>query len=178
MLELVIFYLFAVFTIISGCAILFSTSIVRMTYWLIGMLMTVAGLYFLLGAYFLGVIQILIYVGGMAVLMIFGVMLTAQRLSSQLLPNRGEAIWLTGISLTLLLGLVAAVLDARWSVKMNPAANRVADIGKSLLGDFLGPFELASILLLAALLGAAYLVRPKVPIVESDDTKKYARVLK
>ncbi len=172
------FYLFAVFAIISGCAILVSTSIVRMTYWLIGMLMAIAGLYFLLGAYFLGVIQIIVYVGGVAVLMVFGVMLTSRHIAGQILPRLSEVIWLTGVSLVLLSGLVAAVLDARWSVKMNPAANRVADIGKSLLGDFLGPFELASILLLAALLAAAYLARPKVPTVESNDAKKYARVVK
>ena len=60
MLERLLFVLFALPAVLAGVAILLSTNIVRMAFWLITMLISVAGLYFLMGAYFLGVIQILV----------------------------------------------------------------------------------------------------------------------
>lgn len=164
MLETVIFFLFAVVAVVAGLAILLSTSIVRMAYWLIAMLVSVAGLYFLMGAYFLGVIQILVYVGGVAVLLVFGVMLTSRQLAPKLRPGPGEAVWLACVAAMLLAGLILSVLHTRFERGAIVAGNSVAEIGRSLLGDFLGPFELASVLLLVALLGAAYLARPKTPV--------------
>ena len=165
MLETLIFGLFAAVAVVAGVAILVSTNIVRMAYWLIAMLISVAGLYFLLGAYFLGVIQIMVYVGGVAVLLVFGVMLTSRQLAPKLRPGRGEALWLTVVAVVLLVGLILSTLRVHLAQSTVAGANNsVADIGRSLLGDFLGPFELASVLLLVALLGAAYLARPKAPV--------------
>ena len=165
MFEKLIFFLFALPAVVAGIAILVSTNIVRMAFWLITMLISVAGLYFLMGAYFLGVIQILVYVGGVAVLLVFGVMLTSRQMAPKLRPGPVEAVWLTAVSMILLLGLTLSVVRARVGMgpQPAPAANSPADIGHSLMGDFLGPFELASVLLLVAMLGAAYLARPKVP---------------
>jgi NADH:ubiquinone oxidoreductase subunit 6 (subunit J) len=163
MLERLILFLFAVPAVVAGVAILLSRNIVRMAFWLIAMLISVAGLYFLMGAYFLGVIQIMIYVGGVAVLLVFGVMLTSRQLALKLQPGPRETLWLILISGILLLGLTLSALQAVGQPQTAPVPNTPADIGHSLLGDFLGPFELASVLLLVALLGAAYLARPKVP---------------
>jgi NADH:ubiquinone oxidoreductase subunit 6 (subunit J) len=174
MLETIIFVLFAALAVTAGVAILLSTNIVRMAYWLITMLIAVAGLYFLMGAYFLGVIQILVYVGGVAVLLVFGVMLTSRQQAPKLRPGRGEAIWLTVVAVVLLTGLVLSVLHAHGPPQTTVAANSAAEIGHSLLGEFLGPFELVSVLLLVALLGAAYLARPKVPVLGPQDTKETA----
>jgi len=166
MLERLIFVLFALPAVIAGVAILLSTDIVRMAFWLITMLISVAGLYFLMGAYFLGVVQILVYVGGVAVLLVFGVMLTSRQLAPKLRPGPAETLWLATVSAILLLGLVLSILRAHTGMEPLPVpvANSPADIGHSLMGDFLGPFELASVLLLVAMLGAAYLARPKVPV--------------
>ena len=155
----------------AGLAILLSTNIVRMAYWLIAMLISVAGLYFLMGAYFLGVIQILVYVGGVAVLLVFGVMLTSRQMAPKLRPGRIEALWLTVVAAVLLAGLILTIVHGRWQGGAAVAGNSVADIGRSLLGEFLGPFELASVLLLVALLGAAYLARPKAPV-QGDRQRK------
>jgi NADH-quinone oxidoreductase subunit J len=171
MLETAIFILFSALAVFAGVAILLSTSIVRMAYWLITMLIAVAGLYFLMGAYFLGVIQILVYVGGVAVLLVFGVMLTSRQLAPKLHPGRVEGIWLTCVGGVLLAGLVASLLHARWEQKALAAGNSVAEIGHSLLGDFLGPFELVSVLLVVVMLGAAYLARPKAPTQGPQNTK-------
>ena len=163
MFEKLIFILFAVPAVVAGVAILLSTNIVRMAFWLITMLIAVAGLYFLMGAYLLGAIQILVYVGGVAVLLVFGVMLTSRHVTASLRPGRLETLWLIGVSSVLLLGLVLSVTRAAWPRGPTVAVNSPADIGHSLMGEFLGPFELLSVLLLVALLGAAYLARPKVP---------------
>ena len=171
MLETVIFFLFATVAVAAGVAILLSTNIVRMAYWLIAMLISVAGLYFLMGAYFLGVIQILVYVGGVAVLMVFGVMLTSRQQAPKLRPGRFEALWLTVVAAVLLVGLILSILRVRLAQSELVAGNSIADIGHSLLGEFLGPFELASVLLLVALLGAAYLARPKIPVLGAQQKK-------
>ncbi len=171
MLETVIFSLFAMVAVVAGVAILLSTNIVRMAYWLIAMLISVAGLYFLMGAYFLGVIQILVYVGGVAVLMVFGVMLTSRQLAPKLRPGRFEALWLTIVVAVLLVGLILSILRVRLAQSELAAGNSIADIGHSLLGEFLGPFELVSVLLLVALLGAAYLARPKIPVLGAQQKK-------
>jgi len=171
MLEAMIFVLFAGLAVVAGVAILLSTSIVRMAYWLITMLVAVAGLYFLMGAYFLGVIQILVYVGGVAVLLVFGVMLTSRQLAPTLRPGRVEALWLTMVAAVLLVGLVLSILHSHWQPGTITAPNSAAEIGHSLLGEFLGPFELVSVLLLTAMLGAAYLARPKAPTAGPQPTK-------
>lgn len=163
MVESILFYLFAGLAVASGVGILFSTHIVRMAYLLIGMLLAVSGIYFLLGNYFLGVIQIIVYAGGVAVLVVFGVMLTSRALAPRMVPRRWEVAWLAVTATGLLTGLALVLLNARWASELRVEANRVVDFGYSLLGKFLGPFELASVLLLVALLGAAYLARPRVP---------------
>ncbi len=171
MLETVIFFLLAGLAVAAGVAILLSTSIVRMAYLLITMLIAVGGLYFLLGAYFVGVIQILVYVGGVAVLLVFGVMLTSRQLAPKLLPGRGEVLWLAVVGFVLLEALTLSILHTRWQQNTMAPANSVGEIGRNLLGEFLGPFELVSVLLLVAMLGAAYLARPKVPTQGPQHTK-------
>ncbi len=171
MLETVIFFFLAGMAVAAGVAILLSTSIVRMAYWLITMLIAVGGLYFLLGAYFVGVIQILVYVGGVAVLLVFGVMLTSRQMAPKLLPGRGEVLWLIVVGFVLLEALTLSILHTRWQQNTMAPANSVGEIGRNLLGEFLGPFELVSVLLLVAMLGAAYLARPKVPTQGPQHTK-------
>jgi NADH:ubiquinone oxidoreductase subunit 6 (subunit J) len=166
-----IFFLLAGLAVAAGVAILLSTSIVRMAYWLITMLIAVGGLYFLLGAYFVGVIQILVYVGGVAVLLVFGVMLTSRQLAPKLRPGRGEVVWLALVGFVLLEALTLSILHTRWQQNTIAPANSVGEIGRNLLGQFLGPFELVSVLLLVAMLGAAYLARPKVPTQGPQHTK-------
>jgi len=171
MLETVIFFFLAGMAVAAGVAILLSTSIVRMAYWLITMLIAVGGLYFLLGAYFVGTIQILVYVGGVAVLLVFGVMLTSRQLAPKMLPGRGEVLWLIVVGFVLLEALTLSILHTRWPQNTMAPANSVGEIGRNLLGEFLGPFELVSVLLLVAMLGAAYLARPKVPTQGPQHTK-------
>ena len=77
-LETFVFYVCGGLMVISSVAIVVSRSIVRSAVWLLGALMAAAGLYFLLSANFLGAIQLIVYAGGILILIVFGVMLTAR----------------------------------------------------------------------------------------------------
>jgi len=174
MLEAILFYVFAFASVFAGVAILFSRQIVRIAYWLIAMLASVAGLYFLLGANFLGGIQLIVYVGGVAVLVVFGVMLSSRRMASEIFARGWELVLSAALGLVLLGGLVVAVVSGKWFVvgsrssSLSPEPS-VENLSKEVVGRFIGPFELASVLLLLVLLGAGYLARPRTPRAGSVD---------
>ena len=100
-LNVVLFYVIAGLTALSAIAMVISQNIVRAAAWLLFTLAGVAGIYFLLGAEFIGATQLLIYVGGTLVLVIFGVMLTAQGPFINLRPRAAE--WVISLSVGLLL---------------------------------------------------------------------------
>ena len=156
----IIFYAFAALTIGSAGVMVFSRGVI---YSAVGLLFTffgVAGLYVMLAADFLAVVQVLVYVGGILILLLFGVMLS-QRITNvemrtgtiQLLP----AVVVVG---GILLILIRTVLGTDW--KTTPAGDfepTTAEIGRLLMTDFLIPFEIVSVLLLMTLIGAAFIAR-------------------
>jgi NADH-quinone oxidoreductase subunit J len=116
---------------------------------------------------FVAISQIIVYVGGILILIVFGVMLTNRGLLSLPEPHMPGAWsgWLTGIAATILLGGMAVLTD--WGSILHartlPAPTGMTNpelVGTHLLSDWLLPFELAGILLLVALVGAAYVARP------------------
>ena len=118
----------------------------------------IAGLYITLSADFVAVVQVLIYAGAIAVLMIFAVMLTPR-------ASRDNAEGLLQIPALVLAGLVVAgvafvVLETDWRVATRGSFDSTAvAIGEALLSPFALPFEIASVLLVAAMIGAIVLVR-------------------
>ena len=165
-----IFYAFAVMTIggAAGCA--FSRNIIYSAWALLFAFMGVAGLYVFLGADFPAVAQVLIYVGGILVLILFAIMLTKQI---------GEDPKLTNAHLALPVGAALAVVTvgtlsymavmAPWKVVAKPSYEPVsAALGTAFLTDFLLPFEVASVVLLAALVGAVIIARKEIK--EHSDT--------
>lgn len=165
MLETIVFYIFAVVMVGSALAILISRNIVHCAIWMLGTLGSAAGLYLLLSANFLAVIQLIIYAGGVLILIVFGVMLTARSPFLRFEPRPREVVVGVVVGLVLLVGLLAALLGAPWPEI--PGANPTAEvapvraIGQELLTTYLVPFELVSVMLLAVLIGAAYLARPE-----------------
>lgn len=120
----------------------------------------VAGIYFMLEAEFVGVVQILIYVGAISVLILFAVMLTRGLMRGAGSAQNSQWIGAAFISLLLFIILSAVALGAHWNV----AATRVTTdlvpkIGTELLTTYLLPFEAISLLLLAALVGAIVIAR-------------------
>jgi len=180
------FVFFALLTCGFALGVLFSNNIVRMAFYLVLSLGASAGLFFLAGAEFVGAMQLMIYVGGTLVLLIFGVMLTAQSRFISMKTPSGE--WVLGVAvggclLLLLLSVAFQVQD--WRTPRGEAAISLdesktsSQIGLAFSGvridkleetdaqlaagmsGYLLPFVIVSVHLLVVLIGAAYMARTK-----------------
>jgi NADH-quinone oxidoreductase subunit J len=162
-ITVVAFYLLAAITVGSALGVAFSDNVVYSAFALMGTLLGVAGTFVLLGADFLGAVQLLVYVGGILVLTLFAVMLT-HRIADVHVSNRAVGR-LPGL---VLVGIVFAWMvrvagRAAWVVKEPAApAPTTYGIGDALLTQYALPFEVASIVLLAALIGAVVVSRKEV----------------
>lgn len=163
-IEPILFFLCAGLVVISAWAIVLSQNIVRMAVYLLLTLAGVAAFFFMLSAEFLAAIQLIVYAGGTLILIVFGVMLTSKNPFMQLkaqLWERGLGALLGGaLAALLLLALVNS------SVHQAPVAtvatqHQVESIGKALLTDYLVPFEVAAVLLLIVMIGAAFMARKR-----------------
>ncbi|CUS99139.1 NADH dehydrogenase subunit J [Candidatus Kryptobacter tengchongensis] len=154
------FYIFAVITIGSAIVVVSARNIIYSAFALLFTFFGVAGLYVLLNADFIAVTQILIYVGGILVLIIFGIMLTTKVFDVPVRTEAlhvGPAIVITGAIMGTLVGVI---LKTKWFNVMNVQwENTTKKIGEKLMTDFLLPFEVASVVLLVALLGAVIIAR-------------------
>lgn len=155
----VAFYVLAALAVGGGAFVAFARNILHSAFSLLATLAGVAGLYLFAGADFVGVTQILVYVGGILVLLLFAVLLTNQigtvRLSNPALP-RGAAVL---VALALGGGLAALALGVAWPTTTAVATPTTARLGDALLHEYLLPFELVSVVLLVALVGAMVLAR-------------------
>ena len=176
--EAAVFYVFAIITVGAAAVVVLARSLIYSAFALLFAFFGVAGLYVLLGADFLAATQLLIYVGGILVLLLFGVMLTHKLYDldlksevTQFLPASiicgGLFIllaWPIEISFSLpRLGNVR-ILGALWQTSWatgpgRPAGPTTEEIGRLFMSTYLLPFEAASVLLLVALIGAAMIVR-------------------
>jgi len=156
----VAFWFLAAVTVISAAMVAFSKSIIYSAFSLMGTLLGVAGLFVLLAADFVAVVQVLIYVGGILVVTLFAVMLT-HRISDVQVSNRAVGRW-PSLLVTGVVGAIMAraVFTTDWH-RVVPSApeSTVHAIGNRLLQQYILPFELASLVLLAALIGAVVLSR-------------------
>jgi NADH:ubiquinone oxidoreductase subunit 6 (subunit J) len=186
-LSVILFWIVGSLTCFSAVATVVTQNIVRAAVWLLFTLAGTAGLFFLLGADFVGATQLLIYVGGILILVVFGVMLTAQGPFISLKASAGE--WAMSLIVgLLLLGVIGTTMIlTQWNTVETAVAppelsRSTNDIGLALLGvtdatpeanlpelpdqprtrmGYLFPFEIVSVHLLVVLIGAAYLARAK-----------------
>lgn len=146
--------------VLGGAAwVAFSRNMLHSAVALLGTLAGVAGLYLYIGADFLGIAQLLIYVGGVLVLVLFAVLLTT-RIGDVRASNRslGVALALPVVG-AVGLGLVLVVTRTPWDTTEAVAAPTTERLGDAFLREYLLPFELASVILLMALVGAMVLAR-------------------
>lgn len=178
------FLLFALLAVSFATAVVVSSNVVRMAFYLIISLASTAGLFFLAGADFVGAMQLMIYVGGTLVLLVFGVMLTAQGPFVSMKTASGDwilAALVAGCLLAMLIPAAFSVSSWRGGDTKDLAAPATSTpIGMGLLGvrvdkldadrapeltpgmsSYLLPFEIVSVHLLVVLVGAAYLARTK-----------------
>jgi NADH-quinone oxidoreductase subunit J len=162
----IFFYLMAGVIVASAIAVVTTRNVVRAALYLIVVFAGVVGQYLLLAAEFLAVTQILIYIGAIMVLMLFGIMLTRARIGAEVtLTNRAWPIGL--VTALVLLGVMGYALVDAWGDDPLPDDTRVptdggsntAALSDAIFSDFLIPFEVVSVLLLAALVGAIVIAR-------------------
>jgi len=148
----------------SAIWVVVSPNLVHSAVSLLFTLFGVAGLYVFLYADFLAATQIVIYVGGILVLIIFGVMLTNKIDKPVIISNSSNKIIGVFVSGFIFSILSIIVVQTKWNIVPNHSEgpSTVELIGYLILGKYLLPFELVSILLLAALVGAAMLARKKI----------------
>src|SRR3954468_24607099 len=155
-----LFWVFAIMSGASALGVVISKNIVRMAVFLLFTLAGVAGLDFLLSAEFLAAVQLVVYAGGTLILIIFGVMLTSKSPFSRFEPRLGEVTIAVSIAVVLFFALVMAILSAPFAHhEMNVDTYPINALGQALLGDYLVPFEIVSVLLLVVMIGAAYLAK-------------------
>lgn len=185
------FWIFAITTVAAAVAVVVSQNVVRMAFWLILSLGATAGLFFSLNADFVGSAQLLVYVGGTLVLLIFGVMLTASGPFVGIKTKPGELVVAGGVGALLLSLIIYSVCVVDWrnagqfdskgvvtaGYNSPTEGNTTRTLGLSLMGarpdkdlgstsqvltsGYLLPFEIVSVHLLVVLVGAAYLARAK-----------------
>lgn len=160
-MESFVFYIFAFMTVTGGWIVIYSKNLIYSAFSLLFTFVGVAGLYGLLMADFIAATQIMIYAGAVLILLLFGIMLTARKTSVEItqsnLPRLPGAII---SSLVFILLMVVIFNEPNWNAATNPGVKEtVPVIGKLLMTKYLIPFELASILLLAALIGSVFIAR-------------------
>ncbi|MBM4426828.1 MAG: NADH-quinone oxidoreductase subunit J [Chloroflexi bacterium] len=161
--EQIIFLITAGYTLGSGLMVVTTRNLVHAALWLVATLFGVAVTYALLNANFIAVVQIVVYIGAIAILFIFAVMLTRKDLRDNT-PQMNKNWWVGALLAVLTFAGFAFLLQG-WSGFSKTAAaipsefDAVGALGEALVSPnaYVLPFEVASVLLLAALVGAVYL---------------------
>jgi NADH-quinone oxidoreductase subunit J len=160
--EQIIFLVVAFFTLGSGFMVVTTRNLIHAALWLIATLFGVAVIFALLDAGFLAVVQVVVYIGAIAILFIFAVMLTRKDMRDQG-PQMNRNWWLGALLSLLTFGGLYFLLQG-WNGLSKTAADipsgfdAVAELGNALVSPdaYVLPFEVASVLLVAALVGAVY----------------------
>jgi NADH-quinone oxidoreductase subunit J len=155
------FLVIAVVGSVSAIAVVTARNVVHAALYLVVALLAVGATYLLLGAEFVGWVQILIYVGAIVILFLFGLMLTKAPIGRDTLDNQQR--WLGAlVGVGVFAGLVFLIQEAFpiQDARANPTLpTTTAQVGESIFRDYVLPFEAISFLLLAALIGAVVLAR-------------------
>lgn len=158
--EAIIFWALATTVIVPALGIVFSRNIVHMAFWLLASLCGVAGLYLLMGADFLGMTQIFVYVGGISVLLLFGIMLTnSEPVYIRNLVKRPKLIPALCLGALVYFVMLQALTSTKWLQQAEPVAETARSLGIYLLSEYILPFEIVSVVLLIVLIGAAFIAR-------------------
>lgn len=161
----IVFFVFAFITIASAFIVVFSRNIIYSAFSLLFTFFGVAGLYVLLYADFLAVTQVLIYVGGILVLLLFGVMLTNKVVNVEIKTGTLHTIPAL-VLVAVVAGSLSGLFYSTWKSVATPTTSvqtTSKSIGEMLMTSYLLPFEIASVILLVALIGAAMISRKNRP---------------
>ncbi|MEA2030819.1 MAG: NADH-quinone oxidoreductase subunit J [candidate division Zixibacteria bacterium] len=159
----IVFWFLSFVILVSGFMVVSLKNIFHCALFLVLCLFSVAGIFILLEAEFLAAVQILIYVGAISILLIFAVMLTTNMATKKVSQsNENVAV---GLFVSITFAMSAILLIDKTSVwryrdqAQNISEGAIVALGKSLMTQFILPFEVVSVLLLAAMIGAIVLAR-------------------
>ena len=159
LLQNIAFYTIAALGLLSAAGMLLVRNLIHSAYLLVLTFVCVAATFFLLNAEFLAVAQLMIYATAVAIMVIFGLMLTHRPAA----PMASHSVLFRYVSLAIAVALysyaVRLALVAPWRTVEMPPADATALIGKAFFSTYLLPFEIAAILLLGALIGALTMAR-------------------
>lgn len=167
-----LFYFFSALIVISALLVLFTRNVLYAAFSLIFTFLGIAAIYVLAGADFIAITQVIVYVGGILVLMIFGLMLTNKIEGKAVTTRSHNVFWggIAGIAMFTILSLVVLKVDFThmgWveaaTMRENPAAiSTVQAIGQLMMSRYVLPFEIAGLLLLIALIGSAFIAKRQI----------------
>jgi NADH-quinone oxidoreductase subunit J len=165
-MEMVIFWVLAIVAVLAAVGVIAQRSATRSALFLLVNFCCLAGLYVLLNAQFLAVVQVIVYATAIVVLFLFVVMLLGAERAEETPDRRPyHAVAGVGLGALLLAGILWALSGssgASWLESGEaPTVTGVAEIGTALLTDFTIPFELVSLVLLAAIVGAVVLAKSR-----------------
>ena len=167
-MNLPVFYILAILAAGSAIMVVTMKNIFHSALFLVLTFFSVAGIYVLLNAEFLAAVQVLIYVGAITILMIFAIMLTHQLFSRSLRQVNEQVIPASLITFIFFVLSVVALAKTAWPVSGGQLPeDRIFEIGKLLMSEYVIPFEVVSVVLLVALVGAIIIGRRE----KSGDTK-------
>ena len=162
---IITFYALAILAVFFSLVILFSKNVLYAAFSLVVVFFCLAGIYVMAGAPFVGVTQILVYIGGIVVFIVFGVMLTTKLNDKNMLSESHNRLAGYGIGAGLFLGFFMMVGQINFQLLSFSGkeiqGNDVEKIGVLLMSDYLIPFEISGILLLLALIGATVIAGRK-----------------
>ncbi|HZQ26495.1 MAG TPA: NADH-quinone oxidoreductase subunit J [Acidimicrobiales bacterium] len=156
----IVFGLVSLSMVVAAIRVVTTDNVVHAALYLVVVLAGVAVDYVLLAAEFIAVVQILVYIGAIVVLLLFGTMLTRAPIGKSADLDNDQR-WAAAVVSLFLLGVLGWALNDAWGSDRLPPAQvqRTADVGNSIFQTFVIPFEVVSILLLAALVGAVVIAR-------------------
>ena len=164
-----LFYFLTVLALFSAVMVVVSKNPVHSVLWLIAVFFAISGHYILLNAQFLAVVNFIVYMGAIMVLFLFVLMLL--NLNKENEPNKTAFVKILGVIaggclIVTLVGSLKAVSINSPLVLQNPNLGLVKNLGKELFGPFMLPFELSSILLLVAMVGAVLLAKREKQVID------------
>jgi len=159
-IEQAVFIIIALLTLGSGLGVATSKNLYYAALFLTGALGGMAAFFVLLSAGFLAAVQVIVYIGAIAILILFAIMLSRKLMTTNE-PQENDQSLLAGVVAALFfIALAFVVVGIEWPVQdAEPAADTIVQLGLNFLGAYLIPFEVVSILLLVALVGGIILAR-------------------
>lgn len=161
-MERVVFILFSAVTLGAAVGVVAARNLLRSALWLVLAFFGIAGIFVLLQAEFLAVAQVLVYIGAIATLMIFAIMLSRGVMDPAQPRYNDQWRAVLGVAAVLAVVLAALVTRISWPVAAGEVpADAIQRLGADFVGPYVVPFEVASVLLVAAMIGAIIIARER-----------------